>query len=968
MKLRFIATACLAATMMLTAHAKDYKYQTVPGDKMNTRIYTLDNGLKVYLSVNKEKPRIQTYIAVRTGSRNDPAETTGLAHYLEHLMFKGTKSFGTSNYDAEAPLLNAIEAKYEVYRKLTDPQQRKDCYREIDSLSQLAAKYFIPNEYDKMMASIGAQGTNAYTSNDVTCYVEDIPSNEVEPWLKVEGDRFQNMVIRGFHTELEAVYEEYNMGIAQDTHKLYAALFAKLFPGHPYGTQTTIGTQEHLKNPSIVNIKNYFNRYYVPNNTAICMAGDMNPDEVIALIDKYFGSWKPGKTLSRPEYPAMKPLVGVQDTTVVGKEAERLMMAWRFKGSSDFQADTLDVISNMLANGKAGLFEINLEQKMLAQGVSAFNYGLNDYSGLVISGVPKDNQKLSELRELIIGEIGKLKRGEFSDDLLPSVINNMKLDFFRSLQVNDSRADMFTDAFINGKEWGDVVNRLNRISAMTKQQIVDFACKYLNDNYVCVYKEQGEDSTLKKIEKPAITPIPTNRDMSSNFLQEVSNMKTQPIEPKFVDYKKDLTITSTKSKLPMLYKQNTDDDLFYLTFHYDFGSESDNAINLAPDYLYYIGTDKKTSAQVKQEFYKLACSYMINVSADEINVSLTGLNENLKPALALLEDLMNNAKGDRESYDKYVSLLLKSRDDSKKNQRSNFGYLQSYGMYGPYNNLLNTLSDKQLRDADPQMLPDRLKKLNGIEHTVLYYGPYSEKEISAVISKLHKTAKKLSPVPEGKKYAGQLTPQNEVLIAPYEAKNIYMMQYHNENLKWNPEEEPVRALFNEYFGGSMNGIVFQELREARGLAYSAFADYSTPWRKGDPEYFYTYIISQNDKMGDCIKVFNNILDTIPQSQAAFEIARQGLMKSIQSRRVTRANVLYSYLNDKARGIDYDINEKIYNALPSLTLDDIVKFERENMANKTFRYIILGDEKELDMKLLEKIGPVRRLTTEEIFGR
>ena len=249
MKLRFIATACLAATMMLTAHAKDYKYQTVPGDKMNTRIYTLDNGLKVYLSVNKEKPRIQTYIAVRTGSRNDPAETTGLAHYLEHLMFKGTKSFGTSNYDAEAPLLNAIEAKYEVYRKLTDPQQRKDCYREIDSLSQLAAKYFIPNEYDKMMASIGAQGTNAYTSNDVTCYVEDIPSNEVEPWLKVEGDRFQNMVIRGFHTELEAVYEEYNMGIAQDTHKLYAALFAKLFPGHPYGTQTTIGTQEHLKNP-----------------------------------------------------------------------------------------------------------------------------------------------------------------------------------------------------------------------------------------------------------------------------------------------------------------------------------------------------------------------------------------------------------------------------------------------------------------------------------------------------------------------------------------------------------------------------------------------------------------------------------------------------------------------------------------------------------------------------------------------
>lgn len=198
--------------MALGGQAKEYRYRTVEGDLMNTRIYTLDNGLKVYLSVNKEKPRIQTYIAVRTGSRNDPAETTGLAHYLEHLMFKGTKSFGTSDAAAEAPLLAEIEAKYEVYRRLSDAQQRRDCYKEIDSLSQLAAKYFIPNEYDKLMASIGAQGTNAYTSNDVTCYVEDIPANEVENWLRVEGDRFANMVIRGFHTELESVYEEYNIG------------------------------------------------------------------------------------------------------------------------------------------------------------------------------------------------------------------------------------------------------------------------------------------------------------------------------------------------------------------------------------------------------------------------------------------------------------------------------------------------------------------------------------------------------------------------------------------------------------------------------------------------------------------------------------------------------------------------------------------------------------------------------------
>lgn len=965
MKLKLIITV-LFMTLGMSAGAKDYKYQTVGGDLMKTRIYTLDNGLKVYLSVNEDAPRIQTYIAVRTGSRNDPAETTGLAHYLEHLMFKGTRLFGTNDPDREAPLLDEIEARYEKYRRLTDPQQRRQAYHGIDSVSQIAAQYFIPNEYDKMMASIGAEGTNAYTSNDVTCYTEDIPSNEVENWLKIEADRFQNMVIRGFHTELEAVYEEYNISLAKDSWKAYDALFALAFPKHPYGTQTTLGTQEHLKNPSITNIKNYFNRYYVPNNTAICMAGDMNPDEVIALIDKYFGSWKPDKNLSRPEYPALEPITAVRDTTVLGQEAENLMMAWRFKGAADPQADTLEVISQILANGKAGLFEVNLEQKMLAQSVGAFYYGLNDYSGLVINGKPKDNQSLEELRGLILGEIGKLKRGEFPDDLLPAVVNNMKLAHYKGLKSNEYRADAFVDAFINGKKWEDVAGQYGRRSGITKQQIIDFASRYLNDNFVCVYKKTGNDTTVKKIEKPTITPIPTNRDMSSKFLEEIKNAETTEIQPRFIDFDKDMTVSKIKN-LPLLYKHNDEDDLFNLTFHYDFGTEAGKGLDLVPGYLYYIGTDKKTSAEIKEGFYKLACNYSVKVSPNTLKINLSGLNENLPQALALLEDFIQNARGDRESYDKFVDLLLKARRDQKTVQGSNFSALIEYGKYGPYNSRRNILSEEELRAADPQMLPDMLKTLNGTEHTVMYYGPYTEKQLASLIAKEHKTARKLAPVPAGKEYTEQLTPHNETYIAPYDAKNIYMIQYHNEGRQWNPEEAPVKALFNQYFGGGMNTVVFQELRESRGLAYSAFAAYYEPWRKNHPEYFQTYIISQNDKMADCIKVFNSIIDSIPQSQTAFEIAKQSLTKSLQSQRTLRFNILNAYINARLLGISYDINGKIYNALPSLTLSDIVRFEQQNMANKPYRYIILGDEKELDMETLEKTGPVKRLTTEEIFG-
>ena len=888
----FLAAAAMTVTSAFMVSCQGSKdYETVEGDLMETRIYTLDNGLKVYLSVNEETPRIQTYIAVRTGSRNDPAETTGLAHYLEHIMFKGSKHFGTCDYEKEKPLLDDIERRFEEYRVTTDPELRKQMYHGIDSVSQLAAQYFIPNEYDKLMAAIGAQGTNAYTSNDVTCYVEDIPSNEIENWLKIEADRFKNMVIRGFHTELEAVYEEKNMSLTQDNRKAIEALLAQLFPTHPYGTQTTLGTQEHLKNPSITNIKNYFNRYYVPNNVAICMAGDFNPDEVIELIKKYFGDWQPNKELSRPEFEPQPEITAIKDTSVVGLEAECMLMGWRFNGAKDPQVDTLDVLTEVLANGKAGLFDINLEQQMKARSVSAFTYSFTDYTALIFYAFPKNNQTLEELRALIIEELGKLKNGEFSDELVQSVINNKKRAYYESLITNKSRADMFVDAFINGLEWKDVVGKIGRMEKITKQQLVDFANKHLNDNFVCVYKRQGEDTSIKKVEKPAITPIPSNRDNASDFLKEIQASKTEPIKPRFVDFEKDMTKAEMPNGLPVLYKKNTTDGLFNLSFVYDYGTENVRGLDLVSDYLNYIGTDKKTSAEIKQEFYKLACNYNISIGDNRTTISLSGLQENMEQALALLEDIIGNAKGDKESYDKLVGMLIKAREDAKASQRSSFNALRQYAIYGPYNSQRNTLSEKELRAGTPDMLTDMLKPFGELKHTIMYFGPMDVEPFKELIAKEHKMADEPKEAVAEKKYTKLETPENEIVIAPYDAKNIYLMQLHNENKQWTPESEPVVTLFNEYFGGGMNTIVFQELREARGLAYSASSYYNTPSKKDDPEWYYTMIISQNDKMMDCISVFNEILDEMPQSENAFNVAKQSLTKSLESRRTTRFAVL-----------------------------------------------------------------------------
>ena len=967
MKTRNIFTALLLMLALSVNAQTQIKYTTMPGDLMKTRIYTLDNGLKVYLSVNKEKPRIQTYIAVRTGSKNDPAETTGLAHYLEHLMFKGTDKFGVTDPAAEAPLLDEIEQRYEEYRLITDPDMRRQKYHEIDSVSQVAAQYFIPNEYDKLMSAIGSIGTNAYTSNDVTCYTEDIPSNEVENWAKIQADRFQNMTIRGFHTELEAVYEEYNIGIAQDSRKLWEGLSRMLFPAHPYGTQTTIGTQNHLKNPSITNIKNYFNKWYRPNNVAICMAGDFDPDKVIGIIYRYFGKWQPGNDVKQPVFPALKPITQPRDTTITGLEAETLWLGWRFEKGNSLQTDTLEIIENILSNGTAGLIDLDITQQMKMLNAWAGAETLHDYSCFIVAGTPKDGQTLDEVKTLLLAEIEKLKQGQFSNDLLPSVINNIKLRYYNSLESNQARANMFVNSFINEEPWQQRVGRLDRLSRMTKEQIVAFAKRHFADNYVAIYKRQGKDTSLKKIDKPAITPIPTNRNLMSQFVKDIQNAEVTPIEPRFVDFKRDLTFGKTKKNIPLVYVKNTENGRFTLTFHYKFGNESDLRYGYAANYLDYLGTNKLTNEQIKQQFYKLACNYNISAGLRSINVSLNGLSENMPQALALLEDLLKNAKVDQQAWEQFVNLEEKSRTDAKLNQRENFERLVQYGVYGSYNPSRNIMPIEQLRQTNPQTLLDLLKNLSQYEHTLLYYGPMGEQELTATVTKAHKTGKKFAAVPTAKHYEMQATPQNEIAIAPYDAKNIYMRMIHNEQKQWDPEEAAVKALFNEYYGGGMNTIVFQELREARGLAYNAFADYVEPNYTDQPEYFFTHIITQNDKMMDCIRQFHTILDTIPQSQGAFKIAKDALTKRLASRRTTKFALINAWLAADQLGIDYDINERIYKALPSLGLKDIVDFEQRYMARKPYRYVILGNEKELDIPSLQNIAPIRRLSTEEIFG-
>ena len=565
------------------------------------------------------------------------------------------------------------------------------------------------------------------------------------------------------------------------------------------------------------------------------------------------------------------------------------------------------------------------------------------------------------------GEIEKLKRGDFDDDLITAAVNNMKLDELQGLDRNSARVSKMLDAFINGIAWEQEVGQLDRLSQITKQDIVNFATRFFGEGYVTVYTRQGADTSQKKIEKPAITPIPTNRDLVSSFVKEVQESKVDPIQPVFLDFEKDLSRFETAKGLPVIYKQNKENELFNLDFRYEFGQEDDNRYDVAAGYIDFLGTDKLSAAQLKQQFYKLACNYSLSVQGDVIQIGLSGLGENMAQALALLEDLLRHAKADRDAYEQYVALTLKNRQDVKTDQRTCFNMLNYYGMYGPHNVMRDNMTEQQLRETDPQALLDLLAGIAQFEHTVLYYGPLSEKELDKSMTELHVTKQPLKAVPEGTPYRLLTATQPDVLIAPSDAKNIHMRTYFTEGRQTSPDEHATIDLFNEYYGGGMNGIVFQELREARGLAYSAAAYYLTPSKQGEPENFFTYIITQNDKMMDCVRQFREILDKMPQSEAAFQIAKDALTKQLASQRTTKFNVILAYIAARRMGYDYDVNKKIYDDLQGLTLQDIANFEQQHMAGKTGRYLILGDEKELDTAALEKIAPIHRLSLEEIFG-
>ncbi len=938
-----------------------FSFEAVTNDENNVRIYTLKNGLKVYLAQNFDAPKIQTYIPVRTGSNNDPKDNTGLAHYLEHMMFKGTSKIGTSNWEQEKTLLEEISDLYEQHKSETDPSKKSEIYRAIDRVSQEASKFAIANEYDKAISSLGATGTNAHTWFDETVYKNNIPSNELEKWLKIEKERFSELALRLFHTELESVYEEFNRAQDNDARLVQYALMELLFPKHPNGQQTTLGKAEHLKNPSMKAIHQYFEEYYVPNNYAVVLVGDLQFDETIHLVNQYFGTFE-FKELPQKVNIIEEPITTIKTRTVKSPTIPRIQIAWRTDSYGTEENLLADVVANILSNkGEAGLLDLNINNAQKALYATAFAMGLNEYGYFSAVIVPKEDQSLDEAKDLVLAEIDKIKNGDFPDWMLTAIMNDFKVQRLKGLETADGLATNLYQTFIRKQTWQEELAEIERYQQITKEEVVQFANEFFKDNYVAVYKEKGENEDLIRVENPGITPVKINRDDKSEFLKEILSMPSKEIEPQFIDYQKEIQISEIEGK-KVSFVKNKYNDIAQVHYIFPFGSDHDKELSLATQVLQYLGTDQFTTEELKQEFYKIGISNDFKTSPDQLIISLSGLEENLEKGISLLHHWISNCVPNQEVYDEFVITILESREAAKKDKTRIMQALQHYAKFGENSRFRDVISKEHLEEIRCEEMTGKMKSLFSFPYEIFFYGidfesfkNYSKPYIKSETSKIPE--KKIYPEPETK---------GKVYFVNYDMVQMEMAKVGRGNPVDTKNFGKINV-FNEYFGSGLSSIVFQEIRESKSLAYSAYVSYQANPEIEHPDYITTYIGTQPDKLGIAVETMSDLMNELPQVEIQFNNSKNAALKQLAAGRITRTNIFFNHLRLKKLGIDYDLRIDLFKEIEKLSLHDLTQFYNSNIKPIDFNVAIIGKRENLDMESVGKMGTFKELSVEEIFN-
>ncbi|HEU0030865.1 MAG TPA: insulinase family protein [Kofleriaceae bacterium] len=922
--------------------------QALPNDPTKTTIHRLSNGMTVYISPDPKQPTIVAQIAVRAGGAQDPQSSTGLAHYLEHMLFKGTSELGTLDYAKEKTHLDKIATLYAELRK--PGVERDRVLKEIDSETQKSAAYAVPNELDQLYARMGIVGLNAFTTSDATVYVSEIPKNRIAQWARVESHRYADAVFRLFWPELEAVYEEKNRGIDSPQRRAHEAFMKAMFPKHGYGWSSVLGEIEHLKSPAYQDMEAFFRRYYTPANMAILLAGDVDAS-VLPLLEKEFGQFKRPAGEATPAAELPKPAGRVEVNVPVPAD-EGVVLGWQLVGATHPDRLALEVMDLLLLDGQSGILarDLLLTQKVADAGCNPTFMRDSGYYELNADALA--GQTHAELEKLLLGLADKLKKGDFTDQDLATAILTSEIRQQLQLESNAGRMAIMVDAFTLGEEWPDVVTKLDRMKKITKADIMRVANQYLDGNYLVVKKVKGK-AEQPKIAKPGITAVKVDPSRQSAFAKSVLEMPVTPIEPEVLVEGKDYE----RGKLPtgeLVSVKNDRNGLFSITYEYDYGRADDRLACLALETLSVSGAGKQTAEQVARKLHELGLAVDVACSKSESAISISGIDRNLDAGIALLREWLAAPAIDDATLQKKVAAVLTERQNAIASPQSVMGALQLYARFGAESEFLVVPSNKQLQAAKPAQLAKLLGKYLKLTHRTSYFGPRGGKEAAAAIVLGDGSIKTKPPRPV------RFRKPNAVIGTDQEMAQTHVwMMWPRPSAT--ADDRAAGTVFSEYAAA----MLYQEVREARGLAYTVFGGFDPGAKKTDDADVYVYAGTQGDKTDDAITAILTSLRA-PIDDKRLDTAKETLVQNYRADRIPPrgiAGTVYAWQDQGETADPRAGRMKRASAVDKAMLEKWMKAA----LGRPVLISVVGERKKLDEAKLKQLAPVTFVPVNKLFG-
>ena len=945
-----------------------YQSQAEDLNALKVKEYRLENGLTVWLNEDHSQPKVFGAVVVKAGAKDCP--DTGIAHYFEHMMFKGTDRIGTLDYESEKVLLDSIAMKYDELAMTEDTAARARLQKEINELSIRSSEYVIPNEFNRLINRFGGSGLNAATSYDATIYFNTFSPQYMVQWAEINSERLINPVFRLFQSELETVYEEKNMygdfigGQVMDT------LMARYFGPHPYA-YPIIGSTKNLKNPRLTEMHKFFEDYYVASNMALILSGDFDAQQVMPILEKAFSRIRSGNA-PKQEKVMLPPFNGRETMKVKFPIPFIKAMGLGFRGVSANHEDqvALNIAVNLLnnANGTGYLDKLMVEHKLM--GALAINESMNEAGILAVAIMPKLLiQSYSSAEKMVWDEINRVKNGDFSDEMFNSLKLEQKRQYASSLENIDSRATVMMNLFSQGKSWNDYLNEVARIESITKEDVVRVAQKYFSNNYLCVTKSTGK-YPKDNLPKPAFSPVvPRNADASSSYAKQLEKIPEQQVAPRIIDFEKDVK-TSKLTPLVTLYTTpNPLNDIFTLNISYGIGALEQPELMQLTNYLQLLGTESLSFEQFRSRLQSIGSTLAFDVTPDAFVMKVTGFDNHIDETMELVGDFIRHAKAD----DKKLRQIV---DDAKVSEKAFFksgdnvaSALLEQVKYGDQSRYLRKLSLSQIKKLKGKDLLAVYGKVRSVQCDLHYCGTLPVEKVIGTIRQ-HLPLERTT-VASNSPYYRELKQYDRPTVffidMPDMAQSIVYGYVKGDPVDDKASRHASR-LFSVYFGGDMSSLMFQEIREFRSFAYRTSGRYQLPnhAHKGTAGSFTAMLSTQSDKTLDALGVLDSLIREMPLKPERMEAVKPTLVNRINNDYPPFRNLSEKVASARMEGFDRDPAEEFLRDIATMDMQDISRFYREQISGRPVVYVIAGNRKHIDMKKLAEYGTIIKVKKKDIY--